>query len=98
QPNPGSRGLKMDPSPPINAVPGLRSQMSAGLNHNFNLGPEFSSNPYLVYNEMSPNNTGALGKVAVRQALNYGIDRSHLTEDAGGAAVGPPLTHILPPG
>ena len=98
QTNTAAAGMEFDAFPPINAVPGLRSQMSAGLNHNFNLGPEFSSNPYLVYNEMSPNNTGALGKVAVRQALNYGIDRSHLTEDAGGPAVGPPLTHILPPG
>ena len=98
QTNTAAAGMEFDAFPPINAVPGLRSQMNAGLNHNFNLGPEFSSNPYLVYNEMSPNNTGALGKVAVRQALNYGIDRSHLTEDAGGPAVGPPLTHILPPG
>ena len=47
---------------------------------------------------MSPNNNGALEKVAVRQALSYGIDRSHLITDAGGPALSPPLTHVLPPG
>ena len=72
--------------------------MKSGLTHNFNLGPTYSTNPYLVFNEVSPNNNGALAKVAVRQALSYGINRSHLITDAGGPAVSPPLTHILPPG
>jgi peptide/nickel transport system substrate-binding protein len=91
-------GMEFDAFPPVAAVPGLVSQMGSGLNHNFNLGPTYSSNPYLVYNEVSPNNGGALAKVAVRQAINYGIDRAHLTEDGGGAVVEPPLTHIIPPG
>jgi peptide/nickel transport system substrate-binding protein len=72
--------------------------MNSGQTHNFNLGPTYSTNPYLVFNEVSTNNNSALAKVQVRQALSYGIDRSHLITDAGGAAVSPPLTHILPPG
>jgi peptide/nickel transport system substrate-binding protein len=91
-------GMEFDAFPPVSADAGLISQMNAGLNHNFNLGPTYSSNPYVVYNQVSPNNNKALGKIAVRQALNYGTNRAHLIEDAGGATVSPPLTHILPPG
>jgi peptide/nickel transport system substrate-binding protein len=98
QTNTAAAGMEFDAFPPIAAVPGLISQMGSGLNHNFNLGPEFSSNPYVVYNQVSPNNAGALAKVAVRQAINYGINRAHLTEDGSGPQVSPPLTHILPPG
>jgi peptide/nickel transport system substrate-binding protein len=62
------------------------------------LGATYSSNPYVVFNTVSPNNGSALGKVAVRQALSYGINRSHLISDDGGPTISPPLTHILPPG
>jgi peptide/nickel transport system substrate-binding protein len=46
---------------------------------------------------VSPNNGGALSKVAVRQALSYAIQRNDLIQDAGGSKLAPPLTHILPP-
>jgi peptide/nickel transport system substrate-binding protein len=98
QTNTAAAGMEFDAFPPVAADAGLISQMNSGLNHNFNLGPTYSSNPYVVYNQVSPNNGGALGKVAVRQAINYGINRSHLIQDAGGASVSPPLTHIVPPG
>jgi peptide/nickel transport system substrate-binding protein len=98
QTNTASASMEFDAFPPISAVPGLVKNMDAGLNHNFNLGATYSSNPYLVFNTVSPNNNGALGKVAVRQALSYGINRSHLISDDGGSTISPPLTHILPPG
>lgn len=98
QTNTAAASMEFDAFPPVGSLPGLTSQMNSGLNHNFNLGPTFSTNPYLMFNEVSPNNNGALGKVAVRQALSYGINRSHLITDNGGPAVAPPLTHILPPG
>ncbi len=56
------------------------------------------SNPYIVFNEVSPNNGGALANVQVRQALEYGINRTDLVQDDGGPQVSPPLTHVLPPG
>jgi peptide/nickel transport system substrate-binding protein len=98
QTNTASASMEFDAFPPISAVPGLVKNMNAGLNHNFNLGTTYSSNPYLVFNTVSPNNAGALGKAAVRQALSYGINRSHLISDDGGPTISPPLTHILPPG
>ena len=98
QTNTAAASMEFDSFPPVGATPGLVNQMKAGLTHNMNLGPTFSTNPYLLYNMMSPNNNKALQNVAVRQALDYGINRAHLITDCGGAALCPPLTHILPPG
>jgi peptide/nickel transport system substrate-binding protein len=47
---------------------------------------------------VSPNNSGALGKVAVRRAISEAINRANLIQDDNGPSVSPPLTHILPPG
>jgi peptide/nickel transport system substrate-binding protein len=97
QTNSASGSMEWDSFPPVAAVPGLVAQMKAG-SKNFNLGPTFSSNPYVIFNEVSPNNGGALSKVAVRQALSYAINRTFLIQDANGAVLSPPLTHILPSG
>jgi len=97
QTNTAAASMEFDADPPISAVPGLIAQMNTG-GKNFNLGPEYSTNPYLVFNTVSPNNNSALAKVAVRQALSYGINRAHLIQGAGGPQVSPPLTHVLPPG
>ena len=98
QTNTASAGMEFDAFPPVGADPGLEAQMKQGLNHNFNLGSTFSTNPYLVYNTVSPNNNGALKKVQVRQALSYGINRAPLLTDNGGPTQGVALTHVLPTG
>src|ERR1700744_1485660 len=95
--NSANASMEWDAYPPLQSTAGLIKQMQQGLNHNFNLGSTLSSNPYLVFNAASPNNTGALSKVAVRQALSYGINRAHLTQGIN-PVVNPPLTHILPDG
>jgi peptide/nickel transport system substrate-binding protein len=92
-----SLGMTWDSLPPPADIPDLTNTMKSG-SHNVNLGATYSSNPYLVFNTVSPNNGGALGKAAVRQALSYGIERSQITKTIGGATSNPPLTHILPPG
>ncbi len=97
QTNTSAASMEFDSAPPISRGPGLIAQMNAG-GKNFSLGPQYSTNPYIVFNTVSPNNHSALGKVAVRQALSYGIDRANLLQDAGGPQVAPPLTHVLPPG
>ena len=96
QTNTTAAAMEWDSFPPAAAIPGLISQMHAG-GKNFNLGPTSASNPFIAFNEVSPNNGGALGKVAVRQALSYAINRAHLVQDSIGAQVSRPLTHILPP-
>jgi peptide/nickel transport system substrate-binding protein len=98
QTNTAAASMEFDAFPPVGADPGLYKQMQQGLNHNFNLGSTYSTNPYVVFNSVSPNNKNAMTKVAVRQAISYGINRSHLITDNGGLTQGPPLTHILPTG
>jgi peptide/nickel transport system substrate-binding protein len=97
QTNTAAAGAEWDSFPPTASVPGLVAQMQHG-SKNFNLGPTYSTNPYVVFDTQSPNNNGALGKVAVRQAISYGINRDHLIQDANGSILSPPLTHILPDG
>jgi len=75
-----------------------QNQLIAQNNPNFNLQPSISSNPYLIFNCKSPNNNGALQKVAVRQAIATAINRSFLIQDAGGPKLSPPITHVLPVG
>jgi peptide/nickel transport system substrate-binding protein len=97
QTNSASASMEFDAFPPLQSTAGLIKQMQSGLNHNFNLGTTESANPYLVYNQVSPNNSGAMGKTAVRQALSYGINRAHLDQVIN-PVVNPPLTHVLPDG
>ena len=92
-----SLGMSFDALVPPAAYPQLLGLMRSG-SHLVNLGGTYGSNPYLVFNTVSPGNGGALGKVAVRQALCYGIERSQLIKTLGGTAVNIPLTHVLPPG
>jgi peptide/nickel transport system substrate-binding protein len=95
--NSAAGGAEWDSFPPAASELGLVAQMKAG-GHDLNLGLQDSLNPYLTFNEASPNNGGALAKVTVRQALSYGIDRAHLIQDANGPVISPALTHVLPNG
>jgi len=67
-------------------------------NHpNLNVESEIASNPYVLYNNESPNNNGALAKVQVRQAISYALNRANLIQVAGGPRLNPALTHVIPP-
>jgi peptide/nickel transport system substrate-binding protein len=98
QTNTAAASMEFDAFPPVSADPGLYQQMKQGLNHNFNLGSQYSDNPYVIFNAVSPNNGNALKKVQVRQALSYGINRAHLLTDNGGPTQGVAQTHVLPTG
>ena len=87
-------GMTWDSLPPPADLPELLNRIKSG-EPTVNLGATYSSNPYLVFNTVSPNNGGALGKVAVRQALSYGIERSQLIKTLGGTAV-QPAAHARP--
>ena len=84
--------MEFDNFPPASQLPGLIQKKDPNLN----LGATAQSNPYLVFNTVSPNAKSALSKPAVRQALSYGINRSDIIQVLGGPKISPPLTHILP--
>jgi peptide/nickel transport system substrate-binding protein len=92
-----SLGMTWDSRPPPSNTSKLLNliKTNSGL---VNLGATYSSNPYLVYNTVSPNNSGALKQAQVRQALSYALDRSQILKTLGGATINPPLTHVLPTG
>jgi peptide/nickel transport system substrate-binding protein len=92
-----SLGMSFDALAPPAAYSQLLDMIKSG-SQLANMGATYQSNPYLVFSTVSPNDGGALGKVAVRQALCYGIQRSQLIKTLGGTAVNIPLTHVLPPG
>ena len=75
------------------------TQANTLINQNnplINVQSEISSNPYVIFNTVSPNNNGALAKAQVRQALSYGIQRNNLIQVAGGPKLAVPLEHVLP--
>jgi len=81
----------------FNGVPATDAvTLLASNDPNINVESEIASNPYVLFNTVSPNNNGALKKVAVRQALSYALDRANLIQDAGGDKLNVPLTHVLP--
>ena len=89
----GTADLAWDQPVPTPSIPRLKSAKDP----NFAIMKAPQSNPYLVFNTLSPNNGGALGKKAVRQALEYAIDKTALVKIYGGPDVAEPLNQIIPP-
>jgi peptide/nickel transport system substrate-binding protein len=92
--NSASADMGWDSPVPTAQVPGLLAAKDTKLT----LGQTFGTDPYVLFNTVSPNNGGALKNVPVRQALEYAINRTNLVQDDGGPQAAPPLSHILPPG
>jgi peptide/nickel transport system substrate-binding protein len=86
--------LGWDAPVPTADIPALLAKRDPNLT----LGQTYGTDPYVLFNTISPNNKGALKSIAVRQAIEYSINRAHLVQDDGGPQVAPPLTHILPSG
>jgi peptide/nickel transport system substrate-binding protein len=86
--------MESDTFPPATVVP----QLIQSHDPNFSLGQTFASNPYIVFNTVSPNNHSALQNVKVRQALSEAISRANIIQADNGPLVSPPLTHVLPAG
>jgi peptide/nickel transport system substrate-binding protein len=90
----GTADVQWDTTVPTASVPALKATKDARLG----IYPSGSTNPFLVFNEQSPNNQGALGKPAVRQALEYAIDKVAIGQIYGGPSLNTPLDQAIPPG
>lgn len=90
----GTADLEWDTPVPTASIPALQ----AAKDDRLGLYPALDTNPYLVFNLQSPNNTGALGKVAVRQAIEYAIDKVAVGQVYGGPALNTPIGQVIPPG
>jgi len=88
-----SADMSWDSFVPPSQVPALIAKGDPNLI----IGETSSTNPYVVFNTVSPNNNKALNAVKARQALSYAINRDNIIQVVGGPKVNPPLTHVLPP-
>jgi peptide/nickel transport system substrate-binding protein len=88
----GTADMEWDTFPLPTQVPSLQKTGNPGLAIN----PTSSSNPYLVFNTVSPNANGAMGKIPVRQAIEEGVNTTNLIQVLGGPILNTPLHQVLP--
>ncbi len=67
-------------------------------NPNFKIWAWSSTQPYIVFNLRSPDSGGAMNKLLVRQAVEYGLDKVAVQKAYGGPPVGPIINTVIPPG
>jgi peptide/nickel transport system substrate-binding protein len=79
---------------PSTSVAGLQASHDARLA----IWPSSNLSPYVILNLRSPNASGALGKLAVRQAIEYGINKSAVVKVYGGPAINTIADSGIPPG
>jgi peptide/nickel transport system substrate-binding protein len=65
---------------------------------NFHVWPWSTTQPYVVFNLRSPDANGAAGKLLVRQAVEYGIDKSAVVKSIGGPSIATIINTVIPPG
>jgi len=71
-------------------------QLLATKDPNLVIGDTAASNPYILFNNASPNNKGAMSKLKVRQALEYAINRDNIVQVLGGKQLNNPLSRVIP--
>jgi len=90
----GTQDLTSDTPVNPSSVPGLAASKAS----NFNIWPWSDTFPYLVFNLRSPNASGAMQNLDVRQAVEYGIDKIAVVKAMGGPLVGSVINTVIPPG
>jgi peptide/nickel transport system substrate-binding protein len=91
----GAYDLMWDTTLPTSAIPQLEAQPNSGLHIYSNTGQEA---PYLVFNQKSPDAGGAMGKKAVRVAMEYAINKVQIAKLFGGVRLNPVLNGAIAPG
>ncbi len=86
----------IDSDTPINpsSIPSLVASKAS----NFVIWPDSNLFPYVVFNLRSPDANGAAGKLLVRQAIEYGLDKSAAVKAIGGPDVASITNTVIPPG
>jgi peptide/nickel transport system substrate-binding protein len=90
----GTEDLPMDTAIEPSAIPGLLSSK----NPQFHIWPWSDTFPYIVFNLRSPDAGGAMGKLLVRQAIEYGVNKVAVQRVYGGPRVATIINSAAPPG
>jgi ABC-type transport system substrate-binding protein len=88
----GQADMEWDTTVPPAAVPGLAAAKNPDFAADF-----FGGLTYLAFNVKSTTNGGALQKPAVREALQYCVNKRHIIQVTGGPAINLASNQILPP-
>ena len=86
----------IDSSTPVN--PASIPSLIAANSPNFHIWQYSTTFPYIVFNLRSPDAGGAAGKLLVRQAVEYGVDKAAAVKAIGGPAVAQILNTVIPQG
>jgi peptide/nickel transport system substrate-binding protein len=76
------------------AIPGLM----ASHDPKFRVWPWSDTFPYVTFNLRSPDAGGAMGKLGVRQAFEYGVSKVAVQKVYGGPQVAKIINTVIPPG
>ncbi|WP_248961782.1 ABC transporter substrate-binding protein [Sphaerisporangium perillae] len=90
----GTADLAWDLPVPTAQLP----RLTASGDPNYKVFPGAITNPYLVFNLQSKNENGAMGKLEVRQAIEYAISKVAIGKIYGGKDLNTPLHTAIPPG
>jgi peptide/nickel transport system substrate-binding protein len=81
---------------------GIPSQSIASLqaahDPRLRIWPSSNLNPYIILNLRSPNDGAAMSKLAVREAIEYGVNKAAIVKVSGGPAINKIATSAIPPG
>ena len=86
----------IDSATPVN--PASIPSLVASHAPNFHIWQNSNTFPYIVFNLRSPDANGAAGKLLVRQAAEYGLDKSAVVKAIGGPDVATVINTVIPPG
>jgi peptide/nickel transport system substrate-binding protein len=90
----GKQDLVLDTPFEPSAIPGMLSSH----NPQFKIWPWSNTFPYIVFNLKSPDAGGAMAKLGVRQAFQYGLNKVAVQKVYGGPDVATILNSVIPPG
>ncbi len=90
----GTEDLPMD----TNVNPASIPSLEASKVPNFVVWPDSDLFPYIVFNLRSPDASGAMQKLLVRQAVEYGLDKEAVVKAIGGPTVAQVTNTAIPPG
>jgi peptide/nickel transport system substrate-binding protein len=91
----GAYDLMWDTTVPTSSIQTLKAQPDSGLHIYSNTGQEA---PYLVFNQQSPDANHAMGKLKVRVAMEYAINKVAIAKIYGGVQLNPVLNGAIAPG
>jgi peptide/nickel transport system substrate-binding protein len=90
----GSQDLANDTDVNPSSIPGLISSKDP----NFQIWGGSNTQPYIVFNLRSPNDKNAAGNLALRQAVEVGLDKVAVQRAAGGPQMATIINTVIPPG